>query len=181
MNGFLSTGLQFCARSGRWILVLSLVVGLASSTLAQLIKPHIDILIALLLFTACLRVGPKAMPGAVREIGASLAIILVLQVMLPISIALVVLALELNTPLAVALILLTAAPSLSGSPHLVILMGFEPSTALRLLVLGTAMLPLTIVPVFMLIPEFGALSDIVAASLRLLAIILVAAGIAFET
>lgn len=175
----LFAGLQFCTRHGRWILVASLLVGLASPALAGWVKPHIDILIALLLFTACLRIGPKAMLGVAGDIRTSLAIIVLLQVLLPISVAILVVMINIDTPLVIALILLTSAPSLSGSPHLVMLMGFEPAGALRLLVLGTALLPLTIVPVFMLVPEFGTLSDVIVASLWLLAIILAAACMAF--
>ncbi len=179
MSAVLSMMLRFCARQGRLILVASLVVGLVSSTLAEMIKPHIGILIAALLFVACLRVGPKQVVGAVQDMKASLLFVLLLQVILPIFTALAAWALGLSGPLVFALVLLTAAPSLSGSPHLVVLMGFEPSPALRQLVVGTALLPLTIIPVLLLIPEFGDFIEIAMASLKLMAIIVVAASIAF--
>lgn len=179
MSAALSTILRFFARQGRLILVASLVVGLASSTLAEMIKPHIGILIAALLFVACLRVGPKQVLGAVQDIKASLLFVLLLQVMLPVATALTAQAAGLSGPLVFAIVLLTAAPSLSGSPHLVVLMGFEPSPALRQLVIGTALLPLTIIPVLFLIPEFGNFFEIALASLKLMAIIVVAASLAF--
>jgi ACR3 family arsenite transporter len=171
--------LKFCARQGRLILVASLVVGLVSSTLAELIKPHIGVLIAALLFVACLRVGPKQVLGAVRDMKASLLFVLLLQVMLPIAVALAAIASGLSGPLVFALVLLTSAPSLSGSPHLVVLMGFEPSPALRQLVVGTALLPITIIPVLLLMPEFGDFFEIAIASLKLLVIIVIAASFAF--
>ena len=161
------------------ILVASLGVGLASSTLAELIKPHISVLIAALLFVACLRVGPKQVLGAVHDMKASLLFVLVLQVMLPIAVVLAAWATGIGGPLVFALVLLMAAPSLSGSPHLVVLMGFEPSPALRQLVVGTALLPLTIIPVLLLVPEFGNFIDIAIASLKLMVIIVIAASIAF--
>ena len=179
MSVALSMILKFCARQGRFILVASLVVGLTSSTLAEMIKPHIGVLIAALLFVACLRVGPKQVLGAVQDMKASLLFVLLLQVMLPVAAALAALAIGLSGPLVFALVLLMAAPSLSGSPHLVVLMGFEPSPALRQLVIGTALLPLTIIPVLFLIPEFGNIADIAIASLKLMVIIVIAASIAF--
>ena len=114
-----------------------------------------------------------------QDMKASLLFVVLLQVMLPVATALAAWVLGLSGPLVFALVLLTAAPSLSGSPHLVVLMGFEPSPALRQLVVGTALLPLTIIPVLFLIPEFGNFADIVTASLKLMAIIVVAASLAF--
>jgi hypothetical protein len=42
MAGQFSRLLRFCAVNGRWILVFSLVVGLLSETLANIVKPHIE-------------------------------------------------------------------------------------------------------------------------------------------
>jgi hypothetical protein len=49
MAGQFSRLLQFCAVHGRWILAFSLVVGLLSPTLANIVKPHIEALITLLM------------------------------------------------------------------------------------------------------------------------------------
>lgn len=171
--------LSFCAKHGRYILAASLAVGLTSSALALLIKPHIDVLIGVLLFVACLRVGPHQVIGAVREIRASLAFTVILQVALPFLIASIAWLGTFQHPLIFAVVLLTSAPALSGSPHLVALMGFDPAPALRQLVIGTLLLPLTVIPVFALLPQMGDLQVIVTASLRLLAVILFAATIAF--
>ncbi len=175
----LSLGLRFCARNGRWILVASLVVGLLSQSVALLVKPHIGFLIVLLLFAASLRVGPRAAIGAASDIKFGLVFVVILQIAAPLALIVVASVFQFDGPLIFALIMLMAAPSLSGSPHLVVLMGFEPSPALRQLLLGTALLPLTIVPVFLLLPEFGALSTVLMASFRLLAVILIVALAAF--
>lgn len=172
-------GLMFCATHGRIILAVSLVVGLISSSLASLIQPYIDVLIALLLFVACLRVGPRQVIGAVREIKASLAFTVALQVVLPLTLALMAWLITFQHPLVFAVVLLTSAPALSGSPHLVALMGFDPAPALRQLVIGTLLLPLTIIPVFALLPQMGDFQIVLTASLRLLAVILIAAAFSF--
>jgi len=179
MLRILAALLRFCARHGRIILVASLGVGLTSSTLATLVKPHIDILIALLLFIACLRVGPKQAVGAVRDLNASFAFTVVLQVLLPLTVAFIAWLAGLSSTLILPLVLMTAAPTISGSPHLVALMGFEPAPALRQLVIGTALLPITILPVFAVLPEFGDVDTIIWSSLRLLAVIAVAAIVGF--
>ncbi len=179
MAGQFSRLLQFCAVSGRWILVFSLVVGLLSETLANIVKPHIEALIALLLFTTCLRVGPRQMLGAMREIKANLIFTVVLQVLLPVTIVVIYWIGDFHNPLWLALILLTSAPAISGSPHLVALLGFDPTSTLRQLIIGTALLPFTIIPVFVFMPEIGGLPDIIMASARLLAVILGAAALAF--
>ncbi len=179
MSSLPSLLLRFCANNGRVILVASLLVGLASGTLASLIKPHINILIAALLFNACLRVGPKQVLGAIQDLKLSLLFVLLLQIVMPLGVAIVAILAGISGPLVFALVLLTAAPSLSGSPHLVILMGFDPAPALRQLVVGTAFLPITIIPILLLVPEFGDLGEIALASLKLLVIIVLAAAIAF--
>jgi len=148
MGGQFSRLLRFCAVNGRWILVFSLVVGLLSETLANIVKPHIEALIALLLFTTCLRVGPRQMLGAMREIKANLIFTVVLQVLLPVTIVVIFWIGDFHHPLWLALILLTSAPAISGSPHLVALLGFDPTSTLRQLIIGTALLPFTIIPVF---------------------------------
>jgi len=179
MSSLVSICLAFSSQHGRWILVFSLVVGLLSETLAYIVKPYIEILIALLLFTACLRVGVQQVLGALREIKESLIFTFALQLLLPLSLVLLFWLVGWHDPLSLALILLTAAPAISGSPHLVALLGFDPASTLRQLIVGTALLPLTIIPVFILLPELGSLSDILVTSLRLLTIILLAAGAAF--
>ena len=175
----LSRLLQFFALHGRWILAASLVLGLLSETLADIVKPHIELIIALLLFTTCLKVEPRQVLGSIREIRANLMFTLVLQLALPNSITIIFWVSNIHGPLWLALILLTAAPAISGRPHLVSLLGFDSTSALRQLIIGTALLPVTIIPVFAFLPEIGSLADIVRASLRLSVVIIAAAVSAF--
>jgi arsenite transporter len=72
---------------------------------------------------------------------------------------------------------LAAAP-LSGSPNLTILTGFDPAPALRLVVLGTALLPVTVLPVFWLMPGIEDTASVLASVGRLLGVILAAAAAA---
>jgi ACR3 family arsenite transporter len=159
--------------------VFSLVGGLLSEVLAEIVKPHIEVLIALLLFNTCLRVGPQQALGALKDIKANLLFTLVLQVLLPVTLILIFWVANIRGALPLALILLTAAPAISGGPHLVALLGFDPAPTLRQLIIGTLLLPLTIIPVLLLTPDIGGIESIIAVSARLLIIILCAGLSAF--
>jgi ACR3 family arsenite transporter len=159
--------------------VFSLVGGLLSEVLAEIVKPHIEVLIALLLFNTCLRVGPQQALGALNDIKANLLFTLVLQVLLPVTLILIFWVANIRGALPLALILLTAAPAISGGPHLVALLGFDPAPTLRQLIIGTLLLPLTIIPVLLLTPDIGGIESIIAVSARLLIIILCAGLSAF--
>jgi hypothetical protein len=74
---------------------------------------------------------------------------------------------------------MAAASPISGGPNLAILTGNDPAPALRQLVLGTALLPLTVIPVFWLAPALGSPAEILGSAARLLVIIFAAAAVAF--
>lgn len=171
--------LGFLARNGRWFLLASLFVGLASNTATGIVRPHLNVLIALLLFIACLRVGPQGFVQSWQGVKTDLVAIFVLQLALPLLVAMVTTWLELPPTTILITVLLTAAPALSGSPHLVTLLGYEPSPALRTMVLSTALLPFTVFPVLLLMPQIGNFADVAMATLRLALIIFAAAASAF--
>jgi arsenite transporter len=171
--------LPLAARHGRLLLVLGLVAGIALPALAEAMKPWIGEMVAVLLFLAALRVGPRQALGAARDFGFSIATVLLFQVLFPVVLIMVFLGMGWSGVLATALVLMAAASPISGSPNLTIMTGHDPAPALRLLVVGTALLPLTVVPVFWLSPALGDASEVLAAAGRLLAIIAVSAGLAF--
>jgi hypothetical protein len=73
-------------------------------------------------------------------------------------------------------VLALAASPITGSPGLAVLSGADPMPALRALVIGTALLPLTVLPVFWFMPIFSDPASTLIAAVRLLAIILIACG-----
>ena len=72
-----------------------------------------------------------------------------------------------------------SAPSVSGSPNFTALMGHDPTPPMRLLILGTALFPLTALPVLWLMPGLGNAGDVLAAAARLLLVIAVAVSAGF--
>jgi len=167
------------ARSGRWMLPGGLAIGLASPALAEAMRPTIGPVVVILLFLAVLRIGPEGLRiGRAGLMRAGLRA-LVLQLALPLAVALPLAALGLlQGSFALGAVLFLCAAPLTGAAHFAIMAGGDPAPALRQTVIGTALLPVTVVPVFALAPAFGGASEVIAAVLRLLAVIAVAGGLA---
>jgi hypothetical protein len=175
----LQTILGQAARHGRAILVFGLVVGILSPGLAGTMKSWIAEMVTGLLFLSALRVGPRQAVGALGDLGKSLALAAIFQMVMPVA-AILALGLSGRHGLpATGLVLMAAASPISGSPNLAILTGNDPAPALRQLVLGTALLPVTVVPVFWLAPSLGTPAVIFGSAARLLLIIFAAAAVAF--
>lgn len=172
--------LRWLAARGPWVLVAGIVAGMTLPGLAQVLVPYIPEMVAGLLFLAALRIGPSRMAVALSDMRSTLAIVLVLQLLLPlVVIAGFAVTGLLSTPVALAAVIIAMAPSISGSPNIVLMMGYDPAEAMRFVVVGTALLPLTVIPVLVLIPALGELSEVIAAAFRLLVVIVAAGGLAF--
>ena len=144
------------ARHGRLGLVIGLLGGLLLPQVAVALRPWLPEMIGVLLFLTALRIGWGHAFGSLGALGHSLRILLGYQVALP------VLAFGLfwvfgmtASPIALVVVLALAAPPITGSPNFAILLGHDPAPALRLLVLGTALFPLTVLPIFWLLPVLG--------------------------
>jgi hypothetical protein len=171
--------ISLIARSGRWMLPVGLAVGLASPALAQAMRPTIGPVVVILLFLAVLRIGPEGLRiGRAGLMRAGLRA-LVLQLALPLTVALPLAGLGLmQGSFALGAVLFLSAAPLTGAAHFAVMAGGDPAPALRQTVIGTALLPFTVVPVFALAPAFGGASEVIAAVMRLLAVIAVAGGLA---
>ncbi len=172
--------LAAAARYGRLLLVAGLVAGITLPGLAVAMRDWLQELVALLMFVAALRIRPRQAFSALADLGSAGALTLIYQLALPLAaIGAFHAAGIAGTPMATALILMAAASPISGSPNLTILSGGNPAPALRLLVVATALLPLTVIPVFLLAPSLGSPAVVLAAAVRLLALIVTATGGAF--
>lgn len=172
--------LRFVARHGRVALIAGLAGGLLLPDLALAMRPWLSEMVAVLLFLTAFRIGPRAALGTVAEAGGTLRVLLFYQLLLPLA-AFGVLSLAgvADTVMALSVILVMSAASLAGAPNLTIMMGHDPAPALRLLILGTALLPLTVLPILWLVPAFGEAASVLAAAGRLLAVIGGAVGAGF--
>lgn len=160
------------ARHARLLLIAGLLAGIGLPGLAQTIKPWLAELVAATLFVAALRIGPREALGAARDLPRTLGLVLALQLALPVAVLVICAALGWrDTPLALALALMCAAPPIAGSPGLTVMVGHDPAPALRLLVLGTLLVPLTVLPTLWLMPVLGTPGAVLAAAARLMTVI----------
>jgi hypothetical protein len=172
--------LVLAARYGRALLVAGLLAGIALPGLALAMKPWLQELVALLLFLAALRIGPRQAVGAIRDLRVTAGLALLFQVAMPVTAILIMMAGGwLHSEIAMALVLMLSASSISGSPNLTVMTGHDPAPALRLLILGTAILPVTVLAPFWLLPELGSAREVFGEAARLLGVIALAAGAAF--
>ncbi|NKX43767.1 hypothetical protein [Roseicyclus persicicus] len=167
------------AAAGRWMLVAGLVVGLALPDLAQAMRPAVGPMVVALLFLAMLRIGPAGLRIGRSGLLGAIGIAALFQLALPLAVALPLYAAGLlDARYALGAVLILAAAPITGAAHIAVMAGGAPAPALRQTVIGTALLPLTVVPVFALAPAFGSAAEVIAAVLRLLAVIGVAGGLA---
>lgn len=173
--------LEFCARHGRWGLVVGLACGLVFPGLANAMRPWLPEMVAGLLFVTAFRIGYRASIGQLTDLPRVLAEVLVLQLLLPLLAVAIVWALGMTGVVAaVAVVLMLAAPSISGSPNFTILMGHDPAPAMQVLVLGTALFPLTSIPILLLLgPAFGGVAAVLSTGVSLVAVIVIATGAGF--
>ena len=171
--------LQFLARHGRWVLVVGLVMGVLLPGLAAAMKAWLPEMVAMLLFISALRIGPKEAFGRLNDFPQTLSIVLIYQIAVPLLLLLFFYLIGLSGSLAFAIVLMASASSIAGGANLTLMTGNAAGPALRLLIVGTALLPLTVLPVFWFLPELGSVQTIILASGRLLMIIALATIVAF--
>lgn len=170
---------EYIARQGRWVLMAGLVAGFALPDLALAMRGAIAPMIVILLFLAVLRMGPAGARAGLTGVGRAIGMTLVMQLALPLLAVAVAAAFALrDEPLVMGIVLVLAAAPLTGSPNLTLLVGGDPTPALRQLVTSTALLPLTVVLVFALLPAMGGAVQVALAALQLLGLIAVSGGLA---
>lgn len=160
--------------------MLGLIAGIALPDVALVLKGYLPELVGLLLFVAALRIGPREAMGKLRDISSSLLLVAILQMALPVGVILLFLHFGFSGPTAFAITLMLAAPSISGGANITLMTGNDASAALRLLIVGTALVPITVLPIFWLLPQLGTPEAVLSASARLFLIIGLAALAAFS-
>ncbi len=164
------------------MLAFGLVLGLLLPGPASSLKPYLPWLVIGLLYVSLLRMSVAGMLEAVRKVPRMVPAVLALQLAVPLVIlAVAVLTGTLASSVTLSLLLVSAAPSIVGSPNVVMMMGASPEPALRLMVAGTLLLPLTVIPIFALSPMLSGLRDVILAALSLLLTILLTSAAAMLT
>lgn len=169
-----------CVAYSRVLLVLGLTAGVALPGIAGAVSPYLPEMVAVLLVITAFRIGRRDALGSLADLRWSLPVVLVLQVGLPLLLAaLLYISGQLQTPLGLALLLATSAPTISGGPSLALMLGQSPARLMQLLVLGTAVFPLTVLVVLHIAPVIGPSDALFSIGLRSLATIVGAAILGF--
>ena len=169
--------LHAVARHASGLLVLGLLIGILVPDLARAMVPMIFPMVVFLLFLSTLRVDVVQAFAAWGKMPGYLGVTLVMQIGLPLlAIAVLGITGGLSSILGIGVVLVLAAAPLSGSPGLTLMVGGNPAPALRQLIIGTVLLPVTVLPVFWLMPVFGSPLVVGQAAVKLLGVIAVAGG-----
>lgn len=172
--------LHLAATHARACLIAGLAAGLLLPGLARALYPWLAEMVAVLLLLTALRIGLRAALGATRDLRWGLGAVAILQLALPLMLYACLVPFGLNTsPAALALVLTCAAPAISGSPNLALMMGQDAGRMMQILVLGTAAFPLTVLPILALMPQLGPAHTVIASALRVLAVIVGSTALGF--
>ena len=172
--------LWLASTHARACLILGLLAGLAMPGFAAMLVPWLPQMVAVLLTVTALRIGHHAAMGAVGDLYWGFSAVVVLQTGVPLALlgALTLAGLQ-ATPATLAIVLACAAPAITGSVNLALMLRLDAGRMMQILVLGTAVFPLTVLPVLAFLPQAGSPVVIILAALKLLAVIVLATGIGF--
>ncbi|WP_109311035.1 hypothetical protein [Ruegeria sp. AU67] len=160
--------LHLAARNGPYVLVAGLAAGLLLPALAEPMRAVLPPLVALLLFLTVLRIEPALLLGSLVDLRQVASRVIAFQLALPLLVVTIgMIGGWTGTPVFLSLLIMAAAPSISGSANMCLMMGHPAEHAMRLMVIGTAVLPLTVFPIFVLMPELGDFQSVLIAVLRL--------------
>lgn len=168
--------LIWAGRNGPLILIAGLVAGVTLPRLSAMLLPWLWAMVSLLLFLAALRIGTDAFALTRRNLAQSLGAVLALQVLVPLAVLAFGLIGLVPEAALLALVLMFAAPSIMSSANLCLMMGLPAAHAMQLMVLGTALVPLTAIPVLTALWGTHLLAEVALVSVRLLLVIGVAVG-----
>ena len=169
----LARPLAALGRLGTKAVALSLVAGLMLPDLAALARPLLTPVVLALLTLAFLRVPPERLRAAARQPGPALAASAFIMLAVPavFAVALYGSGIAAAWPgLALGLLLMSVAPPVTSAPAIAALLGLDAAFSLAILVLCTAVTPLT-APLFVaLVPDSGVALDPVTIGARLFAL-----------
>lgn len=160
------------------MLPLGLLAGLLLPSFAELLRPAIPWCIALLLLVGCLRIDvqPTQLLAALPDLTR---LVLWMQLTTPLVLAILLHFLDCPQALRVPVILVAAAAPIAGGSNLVTMLGAEPTLALRSLIVGTALMPLTSIPILHILDPAQSPVVVLRASMLLLAVIVGAITVAW--
>lgn len=139
--------LTFLNHHARLILAAGIFAGLALPALAALLRPLVEAAVVASLSLSMLRLDWSAVFALGRRPLRTVAALGWILLLAPLLTYATVTSLGLPPGLSVALVFAAAAPPVTASPAFALLLGLDAALALVLLVMGTELLPLTLMAV----------------------------------
>jgi ACR3 family arsenite transporter len=172
--------LRLMGRHAKWVLATGLFAAVVLPGVSTWLSGILVPLILIIMFMGALRLQPSEVSELWQKPGHSLAQILALQLGLPLSVAGVAIFAGIAhwLPLQIV-ILLMAGPAIMSSPNMAAIMGLSGATAMRLVIWGTALVPVTCLPVLAILGNGLPFIDVLWAAARLAGIIALAGGAGF--
>jgi len=170
--------LSLAGRHAKWVMAIGLIVAAVLPGLARWLSQGLVPLIMLLMFLGALRLRPEETAQILHRPLRSLWQALALQLALPLgAVLLLTLTGWISQLWAVAMVLVLTAPSIVSSPNIAAILGLQGGPTMRLMIWGTALVPLSAVPALLLIFGAAGIGTILLAAAKLAGIIAVAGGL----
>ena len=169
--------LGFAGRHAKWVMAVGLVVAAILPGLARWLSEILVPLIMLLMFLGAMRLRPEQTAQILHRPMRSVWQALAIQLAFPLLVTLtLVLTGQILHLWAMALVLVLSAPSIVSSPNIAAILGLDAGAAMRLMIWGTALVPLSALPMLTLLFGTAGITPILLAALKLALIIGIAGG-----
>lgn len=143
--------LDYMGRHATKFLFGGVLVGLAIPPLAALLRPGLVVFLLLPLTLALMRLDWRAFQAYARRPWLFLPIIVFLLLVCPLLMFAALLPLGLPRPLMEAIVLMAAAPPITGTVAIALILGLDAAFAVIAMVIATALVPFTLPPLALLL------------------------------
>jgi BASS family bile acid:Na+ symporter len=143
--------LDYMGRHATKFLFGGVLVGLAVPPLAELLRPGLVVFLLLPLTLALMRLDWSAFQAYARRPWIFLPIILFLLLVCPLLMFAALAPLGLPRPLMEAIVLMAAAPPITGTVAIALILGLDAAFAVIAMVIATALVPFTLPPLALLL------------------------------
>lgn len=138
--------IDFVGRYATKFLFGGVLVGLAVPPLAALLRPGLVVFLLLPLTLALMRLDWSAFHAYTRRPFLVIAAVAFLMLVCPLLVFAALLPLGLPRPLMEAIVLMAAAPPITGTVAIALILGLDAALAVIVMVLATALVPFTLPP-----------------------------------
>ncbi len=142
---------DFIGKHATRFMFVGVLAGLALPWFAELLKPAFTVLLLVPLILALMRIDWLAFRAYARRPFLILAILVFLQLVCPVLLLGALQPFGLPLPLVSAMVLMAAAPPIISAAAISLILGLDAALAVIVIILSTALVPLTLPPLALLL------------------------------